>query len=81
MSKENIKCFLHYSLVDSEVKVAEFANPSQREFLMSEAQTVLKKIGRRATTMLETMSSSNGVWYYKTDKGTPRATQSALKCC
>ena len=72
MSKENIKCFLYYSLASSDFKLAEFANGSQREFLLSEAQSVVKKVGRRVTTMLETVPSSNGTWYYKTDKGTLR---------
>jgi hypothetical protein len=70
MSKENIKCFVYCSLADGDVKLAEFSNPSQREFLLSEAQTVVKKVGKKATTMLETVPSSNGTWYYKTDKGT-----------
>ena len=55
-------------MASGEIKLAEFANPSQREFLLSEAQTVLKKIGKKPTTMLETVPSSNGTWYYKTDK-------------
>jgi hypothetical protein len=36
---------------------------------MHEANSVIKKIGRKPTAMLESVPSTNGVWYYKTDKG------------
>lgn len=45
--KENIKCFVYYSIKDNQVKISEFSNPSQRDFLMYEANAIIKKVAKK----------------------------------
>lgn len=36
---------------------------------MYEANSIIKKVGRKETKFLQSEPSSNGIWYYKVDKG------------
>lgn len=51
--KENIKCYIYSSLKDNDIKIAEFCNPSQKEFLMYEASSLLKKAGKTESKLLQ----------------------------
>jgi hypothetical protein len=67
--KENVKCFVYSSLKDNQIKIAEFYNPSQKDFLMYEANSLIKKAGNKETKLLQSEPSSNGLWFYKVNKG------------
>lgn len=81
MSKDNIKGFLYYSWQDQAMKISEFSNPSQRDFLTHEATSVVKKVGRTNTSGIQTAPSSNGIWYYQIKDGTDALIQILLRRC
>jgi hypothetical protein len=59
-----VKC---YALYQGEREVfAEYANISQKSFLVFETANVLKRI--KYSNRIESEQTSNGVWYYKTSE-------------